>query len=73
MSEKFKKMYFILNICWQKYQLDRVHLQDSKRATMEHTQKCADSYVQLGQSDRAVQLLLETEADSENYYIDCLK
>ena len=40
---------------------------------MEHTQKCADSYVQLGQSDRAVQLLLETESEAENYYIDCLK
>uniref|UniRef100_A0A2C9KHQ4 Uncharacterized protein n=1 Tax=Biomphalaria glabrata TaxID=6526 RepID=A0A2C9KHQ4_BIOGL len=58
---------------FKKYQLDRVHLQDSKRATTEHTQKCADSYMQLGQSDRAVQLLLETESDSDNYYIDCLK
>ncbi|XP_059139612.1 WD repeat-containing protein 11-like [Physella acuta] len=61
------------NQSFKKYQLDRVHLQDSKRATMEHTQKCADSYVQLGQSDRAVQLLLETESESDNYYIDCLK
>ncbi|CAL1537683.1 unnamed protein product [Lymnaea stagnalis] len=61
------------NQSFKKYQLDRVHLQDSKRATMDHTQKCADSYVQLGQSDRAVQLLLETESDSDNYYIDCLK
>ncbi|KAH9489673.1 WD repeat-containing protein 11, partial [Bulinus truncatus] len=58
---------------FKKYQLDRVHLQDNKRATTEHTQKCADSYMQLGQTDRAVQLLLETESDSENYYIDCLK
>ncbi|CAG5129448.1 unnamed protein product [Candidula unifasciata] len=61
------------NHSFKKYQLDRVHLQDNKRATVEHTQKCADSYVQLGQSDRAVQLLLETESESDNYYIDCLK
>ncbi|XP_005089399.1 WD repeat-containing protein 11 [Aplysia californica] len=61
------------NQSFKRYQLDRVHLQDSKRATTEHTQKCADSYVQLGQTDRAVQLLLETESEADTYYIDCLK
>ncbi|GFO31567.1 WD repeat-containing protein 11 [Plakobranchus ocellatus] len=74
-GEPLERCYDMLcdNYSFKKYELDRVHLQDSKRATMEHTQKCADSYVQLGQSDRAVQLLLETESEAENYYIDCLK
>ena len=27
----------------------------------------------LGQTDRAVQLLLETESENENYYTDCLR
>ena len=59
--------------CLQKYQLDRVSLHDSKRATYEHTQKCAENYMLLGQTDRAVQLLLETEAENDSYYIDSLR
>ena len=27
----------------------------------------------LGQTDRAVQLLLETDSDNDNYYVDCLR
>lgn len=61
------------NHSYKKYQLDRVSLHDSKRATYEHTQKCAENYVLLGQTDRAVQLLLETEAENESYYIDSLR
>ena len=57
----------------QKYQLDRVGLHDSKKVTYEHTQKCAENYIMLGQTDRAVQLLLETEPDSDSYYVDCLR
>lgn len=61
------------NHSYKKYQLDRVSLHDSKRATYEHTQKCAENYMLLGQTDRAVQLLLETEAENESYYIDSLR
>ncbi|GFR86903.1 WD repeat-containing protein 11 [Elysia marginata] len=54
-GEPLERCYDMLcdNLSFKKYELDRVHLQDSKRATMEHTQKCADSYVQL----EGVQLL----------------
>ena len=34
---------------FQKYQLDRVSLHDSKRATYEHTMKCAENLILLGQ------------------------
>ncbi|KAL3863810.1 hypothetical protein ACJMK2_005541 [Sinanodonta woodiana] len=61
------------NQSFKKYQLERVALHDSKRATYEHTKKCAENYIMLGQSDRAVQLLLETEPDRDAYYTDSLK
>lgn len=55
------------------YELRRVSLHDNKRVTNEHTRKCAESLILLGQADRAVQLLLETEPDSANYYVDSLR
>uniref|UniRef100_A0A8C3AWV7 WD repeat-containing protein 11 n=1 Tax=Cyclopterus lumpus TaxID=8103 RepID=A0A8C3AWV7_CYCLU len=58
---------------FQKFQLDRVHLQEVKRSSYEHTKKCADQLLLLGQTDRAVQLLLETSADNASYYCDSLK
>uniref|UniRef100_A0A7N6BBI3 WD repeat-containing protein 11 n=1 Tax=Anabas testudineus TaxID=64144 RepID=A0A7N6BBI3_ANATE len=58
---------------FQKFQLDRVHLQEVKRSSYEHTKKCADQLLLLGQTDRAVQLLLETSADNTSYYCDSLK
>ncbi|XP_052225390.1 WD repeat-containing protein 11-like isoform X2 [Dreissena polymorpha] len=61
------------NQSYKRYQLDRVALHDSKRVSVLHTRKCAESYIMLGQTDRAVQLLLETEPDSEGYYVDCLR
>ncbi|KAK3585480.1 hypothetical protein CHS0354_003328 [Potamilus streckersoni] len=61
------------NQSFKKYQLDRVALHDSKRATYDHTKKCAENYIMLGQTDRAVQLLLETEPDRDAYYTDSLK
>ncbi|ESP00415.1 hypothetical protein LOTGIDRAFT_140712, partial [Lottia gigantea] len=63
----FYKFFF------QKYQLDRVVLHDNKRATNEHTEKCAENYILLGQTDRAVQLLLETDAENSSYYVDSLR
>ena len=62
-----------LHHCLQKYQLDRISLHDSKKATYEHTKKCAENLMLLGQTDRAVQLLLETDSDNDNYYVDCLR
>ena len=61
------------NQSYKKYQLDRAALHDSKRPTHEHTRKCAENLMMLGQTDRAVQLLLETEPDADLYYIDCLR
>lgn len=58
---------------FQKFQLDRVHLQEVKRSSYDHTKKCADQLLLLGQTDRAVQLLLETSADNPSYYCDSLK
>uniref|UniRef100_A0A8C8JZJ4 WD repeat-containing protein 11 n=1 Tax=Oncorhynchus tshawytscha TaxID=74940 RepID=A0A8C8JZJ4_ONCTS len=55
------------------FQLERVHLQEVKRSSYEHTKKCADQLLLLGQTDRAVQLLLETSADNPSYYCDSLK
>ncbi len=65
----FKSSLYML----QKYQLDRISLHDSKRATYEHTKKSAENLMLLGQTDRAVQLLLETDADNDSYYVDCLR
>jgi len=61
------------NKTFQKNQLDRVALHDNKRSTYEHTRKCAETLMLLGQTDRAVQLLLETEPDNAEYLNDCLK
>ncbi|KAK7110591.1 WD repeat-containing protein 11-like [Littorina saxatilis] len=74
-DQPLERCYDILcnNNSYKKYQLDRVALHDSKRATYEHTQKCAENYILLGQTDRAVQLLLETEAENDTYYIDSLR
>uniref|UniRef100_A0A8C1YB50 WD repeat domain 11 n=1 Tax=Cyprinus carpio TaxID=7962 RepID=A0A8C1YB50_CYPCA len=61
------------NSFFQRFQLERVRLQEVKRSSYEHTKKCADQLLLLGQTDRAVQLLLETSADNSSYYCDSLK
>ncbi|KAK2143923.1 hypothetical protein LSH36_799g00015 [Paralvinella palmiformis] len=61
------------NDTFQKYQLERINIHDSKRATYDHTKKCVENLIYLGQTDRAVQLLLETESENEHYYADCIK
>lgn len=58
---------------FQRSQLDRLALHDSKRSTYDHTRKCAETLVLLGQADRAVQLFLETDAVNDNYYVDSLR
>ena len=74
-DQPLEKCYDFLcdNLSYKKYQLDRAALHDSKRPTHDHTRKCAENLVMLGQTDRAVQLLLETEPDTDLYYIDCLR
>ncbi len=57
----------------QKYQLNRICTHDSKRVTYEHTKKCTENLILLGQADRAVHVLLETESENDNYYIDSLR
>ncbi|XP_069045129.1 WD repeat-containing protein 11 isoform X2 [Lepisosteus oculatus] len=61
------------NSYFQRFHLERVHLQELKRSNYEHTKKCADQLLLLGQTDRAVQLLLETNAENASYYCDSLK
>ncbi|OWK55975.1 WD repeat-containing protein 11 isoform X4 [Lonchura striata] len=61
------------NSYFQKFQLERVNLQEVKRSTYDHTRKCADQLLLLGQTDRAVQLLLETSSENVHYYCDSLK
>ncbi|KAF7253350.1 WD repeat-containing protein 11 [Varanus komodoensis] len=61
------------NSYFQKFQLERVNLQEVKRSNYDHTRKCTDQLLLLGQTDRAVQLLLETSAENPYYYCDSLK
>lgn len=48
-----KKISVLTCVCsligQQKFQLDRVHLQEVKRSSYEHTKKCADQLLLLGQ------------------------
>eukprot|EP00118_Oscarella_pearsei_P009065 m.49863 g.49863 ORF g.49863 m.49863 type:complete len:1222 (+) comp34038_c1_seq1:279-3944(+) len=54
-------------------ELRRLALHDTKRVTYEHTQKCAEKMIYLKQTDRAVQLLLETASENDQYYTDALR
>jgi hypothetical protein len=58
---------------FQRLQLYRAALHDSKRSTYDHTQKCATELIYLKQTDRVVQLLLETDPDNDQYYSDALR
>ena len=57
----------------QRLQLERVSLHDSKRGDYQHTKKVIEQLILLGEMDRAVQLLLETELENPNYYTDAIK
>ncbi|XP_071485424.1 WD repeat-containing protein 11-like [Diadema antillarum] len=61
------------NSTFKKYQLERILLHDGKRTTYEHTMKCVENFILLGQTDRAVQLLLETEPDNDSYLLDLMR
>jgi hypothetical protein len=71
-------MYFmfvrlLLTLCIQRLQLERVSLHESKRGNYHHTKKVIEQLILLGETDRAVQLLLETEMENPNYYTDAIK
>ncbi|KAK6635197.1 hypothetical protein RUM44_000448 [Polyplax serrata] len=67
--------YDILQDCYtyQRLQLERVALHESRRTDHEHTKRVIQQQLLLGQSDRAVQLLLETDVDNSDYYADSIK
>ncbi|KAM7302431.1 WD repeat-containing protein 11 [Ixodes scapularis] len=61
------------NPFYKALQLERLLLHESRRTTHSHTQRCACRLLLLGQSDRAVQLLLETDTCSEHFHSDSLR
>ncbi|GFS29359.1 WD repeat-containing protein 11 [Nephila pilipes] len=65
--------FFCDSDVYKKLQLDRVRLHLSKRTTYSQTQQCAERLLLLGQTDQAVQLLLETESENDSFYEDCLR
>lgn len=60
-------------LCQQRLQLERTSLHESKRGDYQHTKKVIEQLILLGEMDRAVQLLLETEIENPNNYTDAIK
>lgn len=67
----FVRLFYML--CQQRMQLERISLHESKRGDYQHTKKVIEQLILLGEMDRAVQLLLETEIENPNYYTDAIK
>ncbi|XP_054721445.1 WD repeat-containing protein 11-like [Uloborus diversus] len=65
--------FFCDSEVYKRLQLDRVHLHLSKRSTYAQTQQCSERLLLLGQTDQAVQLLLETDSENDSFYEDCLR
>jgi len=61
------------NEIYQEYQLKRLSLQDARASTYEQISQCTENSIYLGLTDRAVQLLLETEPTNPNHYNDALR
>ena len=57
----------------QKMQLEQVDLHEWKRGDYQYTQRVIERLILLGEMDRAVQLLLETDYDNPNYHADAIK
>ncbi|XP_065217428.1 WD repeat-containing protein 11-like [Planococcus citri] len=84
-GNKFSNRYFTLQpldtsydyLCdrytFQKLQLEQVELHEWKRGDYQHTQRVIERLILLGEMDRAVQLLLETDFNNTNYYADAIK
>lgn len=65
---------FLKNTRFRDIQLARVAAFESKRATQEHNELCVEYHTLLGNHQRAVQLLLESDSQSrDKYYKDALK
>lgn len=58
---------------YQRLQLERVSVHEWRRGDYKHTQKVVERLILLGEMDRAVQLLLETDLDNPSYYTDGIK
>lgn len=65
--------YLCDSYTYKRQQMDRVIAYESKRGDEEHTKKVIQELILLGETDRAVQLLLETELENPNYYTDAIK
>lgn len=65
--------YLCDSYSYKRQQMDRVVSYESKRGDEEHTKKVIQELILLGETDRAVQLLLETELENPNYYTDAIK
>lgn len=58
---------------YQRMQLERVNVHEWRRGDYKHTQRVVERLILLGEMDRAVQLLLETDIDNPSYYTDAIK
>ena len=58
---------------YTRYQLERVHLHETRSASHAQRRRVIDLMLCLGQKDEAVRLLLETEPDNPGYIEDNLK
>eukprot|EP00795_Rhopilema_esculentum_P012339 gene12339-2990_t len=61
------------NDFYQNLQLYRIALRDSKRSTPEQSRVCAGKLILVGETDRAVQILLEADPSDTSYYSDALR
>lgn len=65
---------FVKNECYREVQAARVSAFEPKRSTQEHNELCVEYHVLLGNHQRAVQLLLESDTQSrDKYYKDALR
>jgi len=53
--------------------MERVALYENKRGDYSRTQRVIQELIILGETDRAVQLLLETDLDHPQYHVDAMK
>ena len=66
--------FFLPQNEYREQQLERALLHESKRGSnYQLTQQCVDEFLLLGDADRAVQLLLETEPPNELFTHDALR
>lgn len=64
---------FLENKQFLNLQIEKTTLLETKKNNHFHIKKCCDLYLLLGLHQKAVQLLLETDPQCDDYYIDSLK